>query len=36
MTEGDSAQTITDKREGSVINVKYRDALYSGQTHYGI
>ena len=34
MTEEDSAQTITDEREESIIKVKNWDALYSAQTHY--
>jgi hypothetical protein len=34
MTEEDSAQTITDEQEESIIKVKNWDALFSGQTHY--
>jgi len=34
MTEEDSAQTITDEREESIMKVKNWDAMFTGQTHY--
>ena len=33
MAEEDSAQTITDEREESIIKVKNWDAMFSEQTH---